>query len=117
MFEKINFYYRGHSLTPNILTWDNNIDCYADNGKCIIKYSTPEKELEAIVHFMAELGTSESISWAGNSVINYFECSFEFIKILTSKSLAHFSSCAIAFYPANNKKFYHHLKSSGKYLK
>lgn len=115
MFEKIIFYYRGHSLTPNILTWDNNIDYYADDGKCIIKYSTPEKELEAIVHFMMELSTSNFISWTGNSVINYFECSFEFIEILTSKSLAHFSSGAIAFYPANKKKFYHHLNYLSKH--
>lgn len=116
MFEKINFCYKGYPLTPNVLTWDNNVDYYADDGKCIIKCSTPEKELEAIVYFKSEkYSTSKFIPWTGNTVIRYFECSFEFIKILTSKSLTSFQSGTITFYPANKKKFYHHLNYLSKH--
>ena len=116
MFDFVEFLYKGNSITPIMLTWYTGFNYYTDSqGRCVLTYHSADKTLDAIanfVHFGIKNGEVAEINnlWTGNSIIYSISCSVEFVKLL---SYHHYG----VFYPKNNKKFYHHLKSSHKYLK
>ncbi len=121
MNESITFLYKGSfGLTPNILTWeDDDLDFYANkDDKCIISLydRSSQKLLKATASF-SFVGDEDHDEWTGNSIIQSITCSFEFIKLLALKVSCLFNIEELVFYPKNNKKFYHYLKSRHKYLK